>query len=200
MKINRMLGVAGLIVAGSAFAHGMPNVLFSFDGGIGVQPFRSAAGVPALNTVAGVAPAGIPWGMTSFEAAIRANGDIHGRGTGVLLLGGDGIGTRGGPRQIILSLFCRNEPVAPAVTGSLQTTPFNSEPLDLDVDGDFIARGRLTDASGATPPWNCGDSLDNRPVLLVRAATPANPTTGAPAAAGPWFAVGVIADKHDDRR
>jgi hypothetical protein len=200
MKINRVLGVAALMVASSAFAHdGPPNVLFSFDGGIGVQVFRSAAGVPALNTVAGVAPAGIPWGMTSFEAAIKANGEIRGHGAGVLLLGGDSIGTRGGPRQVILSLFCRNEPVAPAVTGSLQTTPFNSEPLDLDVDGDFVAHGKLTDATGATPPWNCGDLSDNRPVLLVRAVVPANATTGAPASPGPWFAAGVIADKHNDQ-
>jgi hypothetical protein len=200
MKIQRMLGVAGLIVASSAFAHGgSANFLFSFDGAIGVQPFRSAAGAPALNTVAGVAPAGVPWGMSSFEATIRGNGEIRGHGTGVLLLGGDGIGSRGGPRQVILSLFCRNEAVAPAVTGSLQTTPFNSEPFDLDEDGDFVARGKLTDASGATPPWNCGDSVDNRPVLLVRAVTPANPTTGAPATPGPWFAAAIIADQHGER-
>jgi hypothetical protein len=201
MKINRMLALAGLVVAGSAFAHngGGPSVLFNFDGGIGVQVFRSAAGAPALNTVAGVAPAGIPWGMSSFEAVIKANGEIRGHGTGVLLLGGDGIGTRGGPRQVILSLFCRNEPVPPAVSGSLQTTPFNSEPFDLDEDGDFVARGKLTDATGATPPWNCGNSVDNRPVLLVRAVTPANATTGAPATPGPWFAAGVIADNHGER-
>lgn len=200
MKINRMLGMAALVIASSAFAHDRPsNVLFNFDGGIGVQVFRSAAGAPTLNTVAGVAAAGIPWGMTSFEAVIKTNGEIRGHGTGVLLLGGDGIGTRGGPRQVILSLFCRNEPVAPAVTGALQTTPFNSEPLTLDEDGDFVARGKLTDATGATPPWNCGDSIDNRPVLLVRAVTPANPTTGAPASPGPWFAAGVIADKRNDQ-
>ncbi len=201
MKVRQMLGVAGLIVASGAFAHGggYSNVLFSFDGGIGVQPFRSAGGAPTLNTVAGVAPAGIPWGMSSFRAVIKSNGDIHGRGTGVLLLGGDGVGTRGGPRQVILSLFCRNAPVAPAVTGSLQTTPFNSEPLDLDEDGDFVARGRLNDATGAAPPLDCGDSADNRPVLLVRAVIPANSSTGAPASPGPWFAAAVIADKHGDR-
>ena len=46
---------------------------------------------------------------------------------------------------------------------------------------------------GQTPPADCGDGVDNRPVLLVRSFTPANPTTGAPAAAGAWFAAGVIA-------
>jgi hypothetical protein len=201
MKLNRILCVAGLIVAGTAFGHGsgQSHVLFSFDGSIGVQPFRSAAGVPTLNTVAGVPPGGIPWGMTSFEAIIKTTGEIRGYGTGVLLLGGDGIGTRGGPRQVILSLFCRNEPVPPAVAGSLQATPFNSEPVDLDPDGDFVVRGKLTDAAGATPPLNCGNAIDNRPVLLVRAVTPANPSTGAPATPSAWFAAGVIDSKHGSR-
>jgi hypothetical protein len=198
MKIHRLLLISGLLVAGAASAGGGygSNVLFSFDGGTGVQPFRSAAGVPTLNTVAGVPPGGAPWGMTSFEATIKTNGDLRARGTGVLLLGADGIGTRAGPRQVILSLFCRNVPVPPAVSGALQTTPFNSEPVDLDEDGDFSVRSKLTDATGATPPLNCGDSIDNRPVLLVRSVTPANPTTGAPATPGAWFAAGFIAPKH----
>ncbi|MFL6551315.1 MAG: hypothetical protein ACJ8OJ_21695 [Povalibacter sp.] len=200
MNISRFLCIAGLLAAGAASAGGggQSNVLFSFDGGTGVQPFRSAAGVPTLNTVAGVPPGGAPWGLTSFEAVIKTNGDIRAHGTGVLLLGADGIGTRAGPRQVILSLFCRNAPVPPAVTGSLQTAGFNSDPVDLDEDGDFSLRGKLTDATGATPPLNCGDSVDNRPVLLVRSVIPANPTTGAPAAPGAWFAAGFIAGKHHD--
>ena len=196
MKTYRFLLIGGLLAAGAAVAGGWSNVLFSFDGSIGVQPFRSAAGVPTLNTVAGVPPGGVPWGMTSFEATVKNDGDIRARGTGVLLWGADIIGTRGGPRQVILSLFCRNPPAPPAPIGSLQTTPFNSEPVDLDEDGDFSLRGKLTDATGATPPSNCGDSIDNRPVLLVRSVTPANPTTGAPATPGAWFAAGIIAPKH----
>jgi hypothetical protein len=196
--MNHLLGVAGLLVAGSAMAGGgQSNLLVSFDGGIGVQPFRSQAGVPVLNTVAGVPPGGAPWGMTSFQATIRTNGDIRGRGEGVLLWGADGIGTRAGPRQVIVSLFCRNVPVPPAVAGSVQQTPFNSVPVDLDDDGDFVVRGKLTDATGATPPLNCGDSIDNRPVLLVRSVTPANATTGAPATPGAWFAAGVISPKKE---
>jgi len=75
-------------------------------------------------------------------------------------------------------------------------TPFNSEPVDLDEDGDFTLRGKLTDATGASPPLNCGDTVDNRPVLLIRSVTPANPTTGAPATPGAWFAAGILADGH----
>ena len=200
MKFSRLLAIAALAAAGTAAAHGggSSSVLFKFDHGTGNQVFRSAQGVPTLNTVAGVAPGGAPWGITALDAVIRTNGDIRARGEGVVLLGGDGLGTRAGPRQVILSLFCRNVPVPPAVSAALILTPFNSEPVDLDEDGDFVVRGKLTDATGATPPLNCGDTVDNRPVLLIRAVTPANPTTGAPATPGAWFAAGLLADGHRD--
>lgn len=200
MKINRLLAIAGLIAAGTAIAHdgSRANVLFKFDGGVGVQPFRSAAGVPVLNTVAGVAPGGAPWGITSFQATIKNTGDIRAKGTGVLLWGADGLGTRAGPRQVIVSLFCRGIPVPPATSAALILTPFNSAPVDLNPDGDFEVRGWLTDATGATPPLTCGDNIDNRPVLLIRAVTPANPTTGTPAAPSAWFAAGLLKSADND--
>jgi hypothetical protein len=201
MKISRIVGLVGLLAAGAAWGGGGYNssILFKFEGGTGNQVFRSAAGAPTLNTVAGVAPGGAPWGLSSFEATIKTNGDIRARGEGVLLLGGDGLGTRAGPRQVILSLFCRNVPVPPAVSAALILTPFNSQPVDLDEDGDFVLRGSLTDATGATPPLNCGDTVDNRPVLLIRAVTPANPATGTPATPGAWFAAGFLEGKHRHR-
>jgi len=146
--------------------------------------------------VAGVNPAGAPWGLASFDAIIKTNGDIRGNGEGVVLVGADGLGSRAGPRQVILSLFCRNVPVPPAVSAALILSPFNSEPVDLDEDGDFVVRGKLTDATGATPPLNCGDTVDNRPVLLIRSVTPATSTT--PATPGAWFAAGFLAGKHRD--
>ena len=77
MKIKRILAVASLLAAGTAVAGGSNfNVLFSFDGGTGNQVFRSAAGAPTLNTVAGVAPAGAPWLISEFDAVIRKNGDV----------------------------------------------------------------------------------------------------------------------------
>lgn len=200
MKITSLLAVAGLIAAGTAFAHdggdrNDRNVLFRFDGGTGVQPFRSGAGgVPALNVVAGVSPGGAPWGLTSFQATIKNTGEIRARGTGVVLLGADGIGTRAGPRQVILSLFCRSVPVPPAVAGAVLQNAFNSQPVDLDEDGNFFLKGTLADATGAAPPMTCGDDIDNRPVLLIRAVTPATATT--PATPSAWFAAGFIAPKH----
>lgn len=171
--------------------------LFRFDGGIGSQPFRSgplpppqSGNGPVPNTVAGVTPGGTPWPITSFRAQINTDGRIRAVARGILLGGGDGIGTRGAPRQMVLSLFCRNAPVAPAVTGTLQTTPYNSTFVDLDADGDFRLDSMLTDASGATPPANCGDTAENRPVLLIRTVTNA--------AAGSWFAAGILKSNNDD--
>src|SRR4029434_9031591 len=86
--------------------------------------------------------------------------------------------------------------VPPAVSAALILTPFNSESVDLNEDGDFSLRGKLTDATGATRPANCGDTIDNRPVLLIRSVTPANPTTGTPATPGAWFAAGILAGGH----
>ena len=199
MKVHRSLLVAGLIAAGSALAGGnSAGVQFIFDGAMPMQPLRPAGpGAVQPNAVAGVAPAGAPWDMKSFQAVIRTNGEIHARGSGVLLLGTDNIGTRGGPRQVIVSLFCRNAPVGTAVAGTVNPNAFNSQPVDLDEDGDFSVRGWLADATGAPPPSTCGDSVDNRPVLLVRQVIAANPTTGASATAGAWFAAGVIADRHN---
>jgi hypothetical protein len=197
MKLNHFLAVAGLVAAGTAIAQPPASILFRFDGGTGVQPFRNSATGPTLNTVGGVAPGGAPWLIREFDAVIRKSGDVRAHGEGVLLAGTDNLGTRAGPRQVVLSLFCRNAPVPPAVAGSL-TAPFNSDPVDLDENGDFDVHGKLTDATGATPPLTCGDTVDNRPVLLIRAVTPANPTTGAPATPGVWFAAGLLADGHGD--
>jgi hypothetical protein len=194
MKLHRGLLIAGLLAAGTALAggnSGSSNLLFVFDGAIGMQPLRAGG---TANIVAGVNPAGVPWGMTSFQAVVKSTGEIRAKGTGVLLLGTDNIGTRGGPRQVILSLFCRNAPVAPAILGTVQTTPFNSQPVDLDEDGDFSVRGWLQDANGGTPPSTCGDSVDNRPVILVRSVTAG--VGGAAATPGGWFAAGVISPRR----
>jgi len=199
MKIKSLVAVIGLAAAGTAFAGGNGNdKLFEFEGSIGVQPFRSQGGTPVLNVVAGVNPGGAPWGMTSFKASVSKTGEIRGRGKGVLLWGTDNIGTRAGPRQVIVSLFCRAAPAAGAASGAVLPNAFNSAPVDLDEDGNFSVRSPLADATGAAPPLDCGNDVDNRPVLLVRSVTPANPTTGTPATPGAWFAAGVIKSKNCD--
>ncbi|RZL43449.1 MAG: hypothetical protein EOP72_02015 [Variovorax sp.] len=182
--------------------------MFRFDRGIGSEPLRAGpAGVPPVpnpspvaNVVAGVAPGGAPWPVESLKVDIGYDGRIRAVVQGLVLGGTDNIGTRGGPRRIVISLFCRDAPAPGAVAGALQTIPYNSEFVELDPDGNFRLDSALTNASGATPQANCGDSIDNRPVLLVRTVTAANAGTGAPAAPGAWFAAGVLknAQHRDD--
>lgn len=179
----------GSVIATPASADDDRNVLFRFDGGIGSQPLRAG---PVANAVAGVAPGGAPWPIKSLKAVIGTEGQIRIAVKGILLGGTDNIGSRGGPRKMIVSLFCRNAPVAPAITGTLQTVPYDSGGVDLDPDGNFRLESVLTNASGATPPADCGDTVDNRPVLLIRTAA------GTPLVAGSWFAAGILKAGSDD--
>lgn len=198
MNVKRLVTAMSIAASLAAMPTFAADTLFKCDGGIGSQPFRNAAGVAVPNTVAGVNPGGAPWPIESLKAAIRIDGSIHLVAKGILLGGTDNIGTRGGPRKMVASLFCRNPIVPPAVAGTVQTTPYNSQFVDLDPDGNFKLDGLLTNASGATPPLDCGDTIDNRPVLLLRTVTPANATTGAPAAPGAWFAAGILKGQSDD--
>jgi len=179
----------GSVFALPAAADDDRDTLFKFDGGIGSQPLRAAS---VGNTVDGVNPGGIPWVIKSLKVQITTGGRIKAKGKGLLLAGGDNTGSRGGPRQVVASLFCRNAPVAPAVTGTLQTVPYNSEFVDLDADGDFKIDSLITNTSAAIPPLDCGDTIDNRPVLLIRTVA------GTPPAPGAWFAAGILKTSSDD--
>lgn len=97
---------------------------------------------------------------------------------------------------MVVSLFCRGPIVAPAVAGLLLTASYNSEFADLDADGNFKLTSVLTNASGATPPVDCGDTIDNRPVLLIRTVTVA--TVTAPSVPSSWFAAGLMKAGSDD--
>jgi hypothetical protein len=178
-----MIAFVATIASSSAYAVDDMDTLFKFDGGIGSQPLR-AGGV--VNTIAGVNPGGAPWVVGALKADIKTNGEINAKVKGVLLGGTDNVGTRGGIRKMVISLFCRNAPVSPAIAGTLQTVSYDSEFVDLDANGNFEVGGNLTNTSGATPPADCGDKVDNRPVLLIRTVT-----AGVP---GSWFAAGILKD------
>lgn len=163
-----------------------------FEGGIGSTPVGrinnngtatpTSDDFPEANIVLGITPGGAPWTIRSLRARIGSDGRISAKGEGLLLAGGNNIGTRGGPRQVLASLFCR-------ATGGAAIGPFNSEFVDLDANGDFEIRSALTDSTGATPPNPCGDTIDNRPVLLIR--------TVAGGAPGSWFAAGILKGRDD---
>lgn len=201
--IDKVHAIIGTVLACTlSFAGGTAaaDALFKFDRGIGSQPLRAgpSGAPPVANLVAGVAPGGAPWPIETLIAEIGYDGRIRATVQGLVLGGTDNIGSRGGARQMVISLFCRNPPAPGTAVGTLQAVPYNSEPVQLDPDGNFNLDSTITNANGGTPQAACGDSADNRPVLLVRTLVPANASTGTPATPGAWFAAGVLKSTFDN--
>lgn len=115
--------------------------LVRFDGGIGVIPAR-VGGV--ANIVRGVNPGGQPWVIERLRADVRRDGRISVDGRGLLLGGGNNIGTAGG-QSVQARLFCGD-------------VAHNSGSVALEADGDF----KIDDVLTPGPPETC----DN-PVLLI---------------------------------
>lgn len=143
------------------------NTLVKFKGGIGVIPVSSAPG-PAptaatvnRNIVRGVQPPGQIWTIEDLRAEVRTDGRISVDGRGLLLAGGNGIGTNANQR-VFATLIC--EAAAPFVERSTDATG-----VALEADGDFRIDDVLVPAL-----TDCAS-----PVLLIR-------NTG-----GAWFAAGI---------
>lgn len=152
--------------------------LVRFDGGIGVLPASSAAGVAnadgtfpnvTRNIVRGVNPPGQPWRIADLKADIDVYGRIKVRGRGLLLAGGNGIGTNAN-QKVFATLIC--EAAAPFVEHSTSVAG-----VALGADGDF----RIDDTLNPSVPTDCAS-----PVLLIR-------NTG-----GTWFAAGIVERGDDD--
>jgi hypothetical protein len=77
------------------------DTLVRFDGGIGAQPLRAGGQV---NDVFGVAPGGRPWVISRLIATVTGN-RIMVDGRGLVLAGGNSIGTGGG-QSVRARLFC----------------------------------------------------------------------------------------------
>ena len=137
-KITRICLLLAMSAPLSALAQGP---LVRFDGGIGNQPLRAGG---AANVVQGVNPAGTPWVISRLSVDVMADGRISVDGRGLLLAGGNGIGTNGA-QSVGARLFCG-------------TVPQNSVLVPLQPNGDFRIDGVLT----PLPPSPC----DN-PVLLI---------------------------------
>ncbi|SRR5712692_7168355 len=127
--------------------------LVRFEGGIGVVPVSNVAGPQnadgtfqnvSRNVVRGVTPGGQPWVISSLSVEIKTDGRIEVDGRGLLLAGGNGIGTPAGQR-VQARLFCGN-------------AAFNSGLVDVDPNGNF----EIDDVLTPTPPATCGS-----PVLLI---------------------------------
>ena len=102
--------------------------LVRFEGGIGVVPVRP----DGPNLVRGVGPGGQPWVISRLSADVRTDGRISVDGRGLLLGGGNNIGTNGG-QQVRARLFC----------GQGNGVPFDSALVALNDDGDFRIEGQL---------------------------------------------------------
>ena len=115
--------------------------LVRFDGGIAETPVSS---LTAANIVKGISPGGQPWVISRLLADVRSDGRISVDGRGLLLAGGNGIGTNGG-LSVKALLFCG-------------TTMLASEAVPLEANGDFRIDGTLD----AVPPQPC-----DTPTLLI---------------------------------
>jgi hypothetical protein len=115
--------------------------LVRFEDGIGVQPLRAGA-LP--NVVHGVNPGGLPWVISRLSADAYTDGRIRVDGRGLLLAGGDNIGTAGG-QSVRARLICAG-------------VAHDSDLVPLDARGDFSINSSLI----PVPPTPC-----NNPVLLI---------------------------------
>jgi hypothetical protein len=150
--------------------------LVRFDGGIGVDPVAGlAANAPVLNLVRGVPPGGFPWVIKRLSADVKIDGRVRVDVRGLILAGGNVIGTNGGQR-VMAMLFCG----APGAGGSLgNATAHSSDPagVPLDANGNVEIDDVLTPA----PPTPC-----DSPALLI--ATPGTHH---------WFAAGIPRAEDD---
>ena len=171
--MKKVFGVGLLLVAVvalSAFGNGFrENVLVRFSGAIGADPISNVTVTGTTTTVSpnvvrGVNPPGQIWRIADFSAIVTTEGRIHAHGSGVLLGGGNSIGTNAG-QSVFATLFCG--PAASSVSSST-----NQAGVALDADGDFT----IDDLLAPMPPATC-----DSPVLLIR-------TT---AGTHPWFAAGI---------
>jgi hypothetical protein len=138
-----------------------------FDGGIGVIPVSNVAvagGVTTVtrNAVRGINSPGQIWVIRALKADVDSDGRIKVQGRGLLLGGGNNIGTNAG-QSVIATLICGVNPPVLSTT----TTPVLLEP-----NGDF----RIDDVLTPVPANPC-----DSPVLLIRNGTGAV-----------WFAAGIL--------
>lgn len=128
--------------------------LAKFEGGIGVIPVSSGQGTAATattvnrNIVRGVQPPGQIWVIAGLNADVGLDGQITVDGRGLLLGGGNNIGTNAN-QSVRATLLCAND-------GNVL---HDSGLVPLEANGDF----RLDDILSGLLPNPCVS-----PVLLIR--------------------------------
>jgi hypothetical protein len=161
--VKKILGFALMLFAIatlSAFGYGKrENTLVKFDGAIGADPVSNVVvnGTTTTvtpNVVRGIAPPGQIWRIADLDANVNMDGRIRVHGRGLLLGGGNSIGTNAN-QSVFATLFCG--------TNVSSTDPAG---VALDADGDFV----IDDVLSPLPPTTC-----TTPVLLIRTAGGAHP-------------------------
>ena len=114
------------------------------------------------NTVRTVNPPGQIWTIADLKARVKVDGSIKVDGRGLLLAGGNGIGTNAN-QSVFATLIC--EAAAPFTLHNSNLAAFRSSPTATS--GSTISCRRL-------PPADCAS-----PVLLIRSL------------GGAWFAAGI---------
>jgi hypothetical protein len=175
MMNSRLVRACVLCVGlGSASLLAKDDSSLKFDGGIGVIPVSNVtvnadgSVTVSRNTVRGVNPPGQIWVIDALKAEVRGD-EIKVRGRGLLLGGGNNIGTNAN-QSVFATLACGQ-----AAPFTLHSTPTTGVPLDPS--GDF----RIDDVLTPAPPFECVN-----PVLLIRNS------------GGAWFAAGIVDRGHDD--
>src|SRR4051812_7317128 len=139
MKMSIMAGALALAFSAAVMAD---DRLVRFDGGIGEIPVSNNT---TPNVVRNVPPGGQPWVISRLSADVRTDGRISVDGRGLLLAGGDAIGTTNN-LSVRARFFCDL-----AVFDSVAALP-------LEPNGDFRIQSQLA----GTPPAGCVN-----PVLLI---------------------------------
>ena len=163
-----------VVLIGGFFASSVvaDDTLVKFRGAIGDIPVSNVAGTAnsdgtfpdvTRNIVRLVNPAGQIWVIAALTADVKVDGRISVDGRGLLLGGGNAIGTNGNA-SVFATLICETE--SPFTQFST-----NSAGVPLAANGDF----NIDDVLTPVPPADCAS-----PVLLIR-------TTGS----GAWFAAGI---------
>ncbi len=136
------VGIAAGVLALAALAPTAADAaqpLLRFDGGIGETPVSAVA---TANVVNGILPGGQPWVISSLQASVSDNGQIRVDGRGLLLAGGNGIGTNAA-QSVKAILFCNGIRSDTSATG-----------VALEANGDF----RIDDQLVPTPMGPCTTS------------------------------------------
>jgi hypothetical protein len=175
MKNSLLVSIVAILIGGFfvssvvADDRRQHDTLVKFKGGIGVIPVSSGVGTDATaevvnrNIVRLVQPPGQIWRITDLKANVKVDGHIRVEGRGLLLAGGNNIGTNAN-QSVRARLFCG-------------TDVHESNLVPLEPNGDFRIDDILTPVQPTVtlvPPNPCVN-----PVLLILSS------------GGSWFAAGI---------